>query len=506
MGVTGWIILIVVVFAVIIALAAWWYERATNEVSLLRTGVGGKRVVIDGGLLTVPYFHEISRVNMQTLRLDIDRRGESSLITQDRLRVDIGAEFYVSVSPNEEAITRAAQTLGKRTFNRDELRNLIDGMMVDSLRSVAARMSMDELHENRTEFVSEVSDGLKETLSRYGLQLDSVSLTGLDQTPFSALDENNAFNAVGMRKLAEVIAKSKKERAEIDADSEVSVRRASMEASRKRLEIDLEERRAEIAQQQEIETLAAAQIAEVAKRKADSERAATEAKIDMERSIQAAEVEREQALAIAEQDRQIAISAKSQDESKAQAQADVARAEAVKSAQAVETARALAEAERFAALAEISARSDATAKAARAAIEAESEKATARDKADARREEAEAEKAVKMAEVAASRARIDAENTRTDALVALEFEKVRLEAMPKIMSEMVKPAEKIKSINVNHVTGLGGGIGDGSPKSPVTTAMDSIMEMAVQYPLLKKIGDQMGVSFDEASGKKKEGE
>ena len=127
--------------------------------------------------------------------------------------------------------------------------------MVDALRSVAARMSMDELHENRTQFVSEVGDGLKEILSRYGLQLDSVSLTGLDQTPFSALDENNAFNAVGMRKLAEVIAKSKKERAEIDADSEVSVRRASMEASRKTLEIDLEERRAEIAQQQEIETL-----------------------------------------------------------------------------------------------------------------------------------------------------------------------------------------------------------------------------------------------------------
>ena len=506
MGTTGWIILIVVLAMIIITLAAWWYERATNEVSLLRTGVGGRRVVIDGGVLALPYFHEISRVNMQTLRLDVDRRGESSLITQDRLRVDIGAEFYVSVTPNQDAITRAAQTLGKRTFQRDELRNLIGGMLVDSLRSVAARMSMDELHENRTEFVSDVGEGLKETLSRYGLQLDSVSLTGLDQTPFSALDENNAFNAVGMRKLAEVIAKSKKERAEIDADSEVSVRRASMEASRKRLEIDLEERRAEIAQQQEIETLAAAQIAEVARRKADSERAATEAKIDMERSIQAAEVEREQALAIAEQDRQIAISAKSQDESKAQAEADAARAEAVKAAQSVETARALAEAERRAELAEITARADATAKAARAAIEAESEKATAKDKADARREEAEAERAVKMAEVAASRARIEAENARTDAMVALEFEKVRLEAMPKIMSEMVKPAEKIKSINVNHVTGLSGSSGDVSPKSPVTTAMDTIMEMAVQYPLLKKIGDQMGVSFDEVSGKKKNSE
>ncbi|MEL7117568.1 MAG: SPFH domain-containing protein, partial [Pseudomonadota bacterium] len=357
----GWIILLLVVIAGLVVLAAWFYERATNEVSLLRTGVGGRRVVIDGGVLAIPYFHEISRVNMQTLRLDVDRRGDASLITQDRLRVDVGAEFYVSVIPDAEAITRAAQTLGQRTFQRDELRGLIDGMMVDALRSVAAKMSMDELHENRAEFVHQVREMLVETLARYGLQLDSVSLTALDQTPFAALDENNAFNAVGMRKLAEVIAKSKKERAEIDAESEVSVRRAAMEAARKRLEIDLEERRAEIAQQQEIETLAAAQIAEVAQAKADSERSATQARIEMERSIQAAEVLREQALQIAEQDRQIAISAKSQEESRAQADADTARAEAIKASEAVETARAMAEAERRAELSRISAQAEATA-------------------------------------------------------------------------------------------------------------------------------------------------
>ena len=500
MGVAGWIILAIVVLGAVIALVAWWYRRATNEVSLLRTGVGGRRVVIDGGVLAIPHFHEISQVNMQTLRLDVDRRGESSLITQDRLRVDIGAEFYVSVMPDPEAITRAAQTLGKRTFQRDELRNLIDGMLVDALRSVAARMTMDELHENRAQFVSDVRDMLKDTLSRYGLQLDSVSLTGLDQTPFSALDENNAFNAVGMRKLAEVIAKSKKERAEIDADSEVSVRRAAMEASRKRLEIDLEERRAEIAQRQEIETLAAAQIAEVARRKAESERAATEAKIEMERGIQAAEVEREQALAIAGQDRQIAIAAKSREESRARMEADAARADAVKAAEAVETARALAEAERRAELARVAAEAGARTAASKAAIEAESDKATARDRAAARREAAEAEKAVKLAEVEADRARIEAENERTDALIAMELEKARLEAMPRIVGEMVKPAERINSINVNHVTGLGGRGGESASRTPVASAMDAIMDMAVQLPLLKKVGDQMGVSFDEVAG------
>jgi uncharacterized membrane protein YqiK len=497
MGTLGWIILLLIVLAAIISIVAWFYERATNEVSLVRTGVGGRSVVIDGGVLAVPYFHEISRVNMATLRLDVDRRGEASLITQDRLRVDVGAEFYVSVQPEPEAITRAAQTLGKRTFQREELRGLIDGMMVDALRSVAAKMTMDELHENRATFVREVREMLLDTLARYGLQLDSVSLTALDQTPFAALDENNAFNAVGMRKLAEVIAKSKKERAEIDADSEVSVRRAAMEASRKRLEIELDERRAEIAQQQEIETLSAAQIAEVAQRKADSELSVTTARIDLERTIQAAEVAREQALSIAQQDSKIAIAAKSQEESLTQSNADAARAKAVTASESIETARATADAERRVKLDEIAKQGEARIAAVQQTIRAENEKAVAKDKGAALREAAEADKAVKVAQADALRARIDAENSRSEALIAMELEKARLEAMPKIVSEMVKPAEKIKSINVNHVTGLGGSSGGSAPSTPVAAALDSIMDMAVQMPMLKKIGDQMGVAFDD---------
>ena len=497
MGTLGWIILLIIVLVVTVAIVAWFYERATNEVSLVRTGARGRRVVIDGGVLAVPYFHEISRVNMATLRLDVDRRGDASLITLDRLRVDVGAEFYISVKPDVDSITRAAQTLGRRTFQRDELRELIDGMMVDALRSVAAKITMDELHENRATFVADVRDMLIETLARYGLQLDSVSLTALDQTPFAALDENNAFNAVGMRKLAEVIAKSKKERAEIDADSEVSVRRAAMEASRKRLSIELDERRAEIAQQQEIETLSAAQVSEVAQRKADSELSVTTARIDLERSIQAAEVAREEALSIAQQNSQIEISKKSQEEILAKSNADSARAKAVMVSESIETARATAEAERRVKLDEIAKQGEARNAAFQQTIRAENEKALSKDKAAARSEEAEADKAVRIADADGVRALIDAENSRSEAMIAMELEKARLEAMPKIVSEMVKPAEKINSINVNHVTGLGGNSSGNAASTPVSAALDSIMDMAVQMPMLKKIGDQMGIAFDE---------
>jgi uncharacterized membrane protein YqiK len=270
-----------------------------------------------------------------------------------------------------------------------------------------------------------------------------------------------------------------------------------MEASRERLAIELDERRAEIAQQQEVETLSAAQIAEIAQRKADSELSVTMARIDLERTIQAAEVAREQELSIVQLDSKITITAKSQEEYLAQSNLDSTRAKAITASESIETARATAEAERRVKLDEISKRGEAQTAAIQQTIRAENEKAVAKDKAAARREAAETDKVVKIADADATRASIDAENSRSDAMIAMELEKARLVALPKIISEMVKPAEKIKSINVNHVTGLGGSSGGSTPSTPVAAALDSIMDMAVQMPMLKKIGDQMGVAFDD---------
>lgn len=491
-----WIIALLIVLAALIALAAAFYERASNAVSLVRTGIGGRKVVIDGGLLALPWFHEVARVNMQTLRLDVARRGEAALITRDRLRVDVGAEFYLSVPPNEGDVARAAQALGRRSFQPDELRALIEGMFVDALRAVAARLTMDELHEGRAEFVAAVRAALEGPVAGYGLKLDSVSLTALDQTPFAALDENNAFNAVGLRKLAEVVAQSKKERAEIEGETAVSVRRAGMEAARRKLEIDLEERRAEIAQSQQIESLMAAQLAEVARARAEAERASAEARIRMEQQIQAADIAREQAireaeiararaLEIAEQDRAVQVLAKSEEESRAQAGADLARAEAVRAHEAIETARGRAEAERKRDLGVIGAEAEAAAAARRAEIGAE----TARKVADAAvataRLEAEATLARRRAEAEAMSLRIAAENTRDPGLLAHEAELARLEAMPKIMGEMMKPVEKIKEININQV-----GTVEGS-RGAILQALESVLDQAVQAPNLHRVLDRL---------------
>ncbi|MEX0285317.1 MAG: flotillin family protein [Paracoccaceae bacterium] len=498
------------------------YRRATREISVVRTGAGGKKVIMDGGTLVVPLLHEVSPVNMKTLRLEVQRNGEAALITKDRMRVDVGVEFYVSVSPTEEGIARAAQTLGDRTFDVEQLREMIEGKLIDGLRAVAAQMTMDQLHENRADFVQEVQNTVSEDLTKNGLSLESVSLTALDQTPFEALDENNAFNAVGMRRLAEVIANSKKERAQIDADAEVAVRKAAMEAERQKLTIDQQEEQARIAQTQEIETMKAAQEAEISARSEDSQREVERARIAREEAVRAAEIERERKLReaeitkereleVANQERQIIIAQKSEEESRARASADLARAEATKATEAVTTAREVAEAERQKQIALIEAAREAEREATKIRLAAQAEKDAAQDRADARREEAqadadaisirsEAKKKDMLAEAEGRRAITDAENALSPDLIGMKVDLARLEAMPKVLAEAVKPAEKIDSIRIHQVSGLNGaggaGTGGGDAKAPINQALDSIMGMAVQMPALKKLGDELGLSMD----------
>ena len=145
------------------------YRRASKETGFVRTGFGGEKVVINGGALVLPVLHETMQVNLNTVRLAVERKNNDALITLDRLRIDVKAEFYVRVRPDRESIAMAAQTLGHRTMQPDSLKELIEGKFVDALRSVAAGMTMAQLHEQRAEFVQKVQQVSAADLAMNGL-------------------------------------------------------------------------------------------------------------------------------------------------------------------------------------------------------------------------------------------------------------------------------------------------------------------------------------------------
>ncbi len=122
-----WLIVVAIVIVVAVYLLRWLYRRSTKETAFVRTGFGGEKVVINSGAFVIPVLHEMSPVNMNVMRIEV-RRGEShALITRDRMRIDLIAEFFLRVQPTREAVSLASQTLGRRAMQPDGVRDLFEG-------------------------------------------------------------------------------------------------------------------------------------------------------------------------------------------------------------------------------------------------------------------------------------------------------------------------------------------------------------------------------------------
>ena len=124
------VVLLVISAILIILFLNRYYRKATREISVVRTGQGGQKVVLDGGCLALPFLHKVAEVNMRTSKLDIERTGSKSIITKDRLRVDVAAEFYVRVQATTEGVATAAQALAGKSFRSADLEEILEGKVL----------------------------------------------------------------------------------------------------------------------------------------------------------------------------------------------------------------------------------------------------------------------------------------------------------------------------------------------------------------------------------------
>ncbi|MEH8017277.1 SPFH domain-containing protein [Rheinheimera muenzenbergensis] len=539
------------------------YKRATKEVSFVRTGFRGEKVIMNGGALVLPVLHEIIPVNMNTLRLEVRRANEQALITRDRMRADVTAEFYVRVKPTADAIANAAQTLGLKTMNPHELKELVEGKFVDALRSVAAEMAMEELHEKRVDFVQKVQHVVSEDLLKNGLELESVSLTGLDQTAFEHFNPQNAFDAEGLTKLTQAIESRRKIRNDIEQETDLAIKTKNLEAERAKLQISREEEYARLEQEREVSIRRASQMAEIAREQAEKKREAEEAQIasqreidlkrimserdidnetiqkdravrEMEiakqRAVEQAEIERQKAVELASQEKSIAVAEKSRAESEAKADADKARALAVKQEEGVITVRQTEQAERTKQVELIMARQQAEREAIQLMVTAEAEKKAAEDQAEALRLAAQgqadkerltakgqADAELLLADAKARSYAVEAEgkqaintaaNTLSAEQIAMQVRLALIEHLPNIIAQSVKPMEQISDIKILQVNGMGaqgGGNGDGAAADAGNGSLaDQVVNSALRYraqaPILDSLLSEIGLKAGDING------
>ena len=527
------------------------YRKTTKELTFVRTGFGGEKVVVDGGALILPILHDYIDINMQSMKVTVARSKSDSFITKDRMRVDITADFYIRVGEDRESISRAAQTLGKKTVDLRELTGLIEGKLIATLRSVASSMEMKELHEKRDEFSSQVKNAIEADLSKNGLQLESVSLTSLDQTAKEFFNENNAFEAEGLTSLTQTIEERKKLRNDIERSTEVQIAQKNYETQSEKFEIQRKQAEAEATQQTKIANFQAEQEALRAKEAESRRKEAEEAKIvankaieeaqinkaraietveiEKARAIREAEINKEKAVELANQSKNIEIAKKVEEEAAAKTLANEKKALEAASFEKIKTSSETEQAERAKKLALIEAQKEAEQLSIEKTVAAKAEKEAEENLAEAAKIKAMgASEALKIKATAEAEAiKITAEANRlnyeveakgkteinnAENIVSAEilenrFKLALVEFMPQIIAQVVKPAEKIDSIKIVQMAGLGGanqssaGLNaNGSVSNAGASLSDQIVNASLNYkvnaPIIDDLMKQVGIDLN----------
>lgn len=559
------------------------YKKTSADLAIVRTGgPGGAKVVVDGGCFVIPFIHEIKWINLESMRLLVTRHGKDALITKDKFRVDIAVEFYIRVEPLAEQVLRAARSLGDKSLTPDNVKTLVEAKLVGALRSVAATKNMIELHQDRQAFEDEVQNALREDLQKNGLTLESVAITVLDQTDKAALDPNNVFDAEGLKLITDATERARKEKNEIQRNAElaiaekdvatdiaikrklaenvlentkteqerdVGVKLQTIEASKRKLELDKDLEFAAANQLKEVETFKAERLAETQRFKYEQEQAVKTREIEKHRAIEQAEIERqlrvaeadlqrkvviaqrereaeeariakELAVERAEIDKRIAVIAKIREQEAAEAEKLATVAEREAAEQNVLTVQQTAEAERERQVAVIAQRAEAEKKQIERQIAADALAYEVRKKAEAEAEAAEqqaqaierlAQARLKEAEARAEGERllIEARNRTAVPILLQEATLKLIESAPALVAELMKPAEKISDIKILNVVGPGfgngsgaqGGEGNGSAAggSIAGRVVSSVLEAGAAYPLLKELLKFAKVDLEQAT-------
>jgi len=426
------------------------YVKTKASEAFVRTGMGGMRVIKDGGSIVIPVIHQIVKISLRTLRLDVGREGPDALITKDKLRADIKAEFFVRVMPDDDSIKNAARSFGEHMDDERYVGKLVEDKLISALRTVAATKTLEELNTQRDEFVKQVTDIVTPDLAHNGLTLEVATISKLDQTALQNLRDDNVFDAQGKRTIAAITQEQATARNELERAGEQARKKKDVETKQAMLALERQQAEAEADQAAQIAVIRAAKTREAQEKEIEATRAVEIATVQKSQAIEVAQRQQQQAVEVADRTKQQAIVEAQQKVEVAERskQAAIAEAEALragkeaelakaeadreKERQAVKTVQVQAEAERAKTTLVVGAQAEAERKYVEAQRAADGEAYGMKAKAEGQKAaaDAEAEAVTKKAQAEASAKKLHAEGDKALQMVPVEVakEQVSVEA------------------------------------------------------------------------------
>jgi uncharacterized membrane protein YqiK len=238
----------------------------------------------------LPGFHELTRVPLREISIDVERTGDLAVRTQDYLRANMRVTFYVCINADEQDVSTSAARLSKKgRISEVDIKDALEKRADDAIRAAAKRKSLAEIDSDKLGFADEVLNLIQQDLKKVGLTLNNIAISEIEES--DTYDENNFFDAQGVKLRTETIQRAIQQKKEVELTTKVTMEQQELDAEKQSLSITQQKEQAKLNQQKEIASLQLTQEQEIEALKAQRTREIQEAQ-----DKEAAKIERNKIL------------------------------------------------------------------------------------------------------------------------------------------------------------------------------------------------------------------
>ncbi|WP_239651623.1 flotillin family protein [Neosynechococcus sphagnicola] len=251
-----------------------------------------KPVILNGGCVVLPGFHELTRVPLREISIDVERTGKLAVRTKDYLRADMRVTFYVCINATEEDVLTAAARLSQNNhITPDNIKNALEKRADDAIRAAAKNKDLAEVDSDKLGFAQEVLNLMQQDLSKVGLTLNNIAISEIQES--DTYDTNNFFDAQGVRLRTETIQRSIQQKREVELTTQVAIEQKELDARKRSLQIAQEQESARLEQQFQIAALTAQREREIQESKDREAAAARRNKILQDQAVEEEEIRKQ---------------------------------------------------------------------------------------------------------------------------------------------------------------------------------------------------------------------
>ncbi len=284
-------------------IAGKFYVKVGPDEAIVKTGMGGLKVVIDGGALIWPVIHRYEKMDLTLKSFEIAREGSEGLICKDNIRADIKTAFFIRVDKTAEEIKEVAQSIGcKRASQIETMRELFDAKFSEALKTVGKQFEFVELYDKRDKFKNEILKVIGTDLNGY--RLDDCAIDYLEQTRLELLNPNNILDAEGIKKITELTSQEKIKENHFTREREKTLKKQDVEAQEAILELERQRIEATERQKREVAEIQARENATATKAREENRLEGERSRIHTEEEIGIATQNKDRTILVAQRNKE----------------------------------------------------------------------------------------------------------------------------------------------------------------------------------------------------------